>query len=80
MNIHFIDSSFAVGKYIELMMCQFVFCFVLVHDLESATGAVVEETSDTERLQREKRSILLLKGLAFGKGLLIGKLAGLAVG
>jgi hypothetical protein len=61
-------------------MCQTVERFVLVDFLESAIGVRVEETSDTGHLQREKRSILLAKGLAFGKGLLIGKLAGLAIG
>jgi hypothetical protein len=74
------DRSYAIGNYVELIMCQTVRRFVLVDYLESAIGVGVEEPSDTGHLQREKRSILLAKGLALGKGLLIGKLAGLAVG
>lgn len=61
-------------------MCQTVRHFVLVAYLGSAIGVGVEEASGTGHLQREKRTILLAKGLAFGKGLLVGKLAGLAVG
>ena len=61
-------------------MCQAVRHVVLIDYLGSAIGVGVEEASDIGHLQRQKRSILLAKGLAFGKGLLIGKLAGLAVG
>jgi len=52
----------------------------LVDYLGSAIGVGVKEASGIGHLQREKRTILLAKGLGFGKGLLIGKLAGLAVG
>jgi hypothetical protein len=53
-----------------------VFQFVSVDVPESE----VETSAEDEPRQRGKRSILLLKALAFGKGLVIGKLAGLAVG
>jgi hypothetical protein len=56
-----------------------VFQFESLHVSESAVAIGVTSAED-EPLHREKRSILLLKALAFGKGLLIGKLAGLAVG
>jgi hypothetical protein len=56
------------------------FQFVLVDVPEAAVAVGVGTSAEDKQLQREKRSILLLKGLAFGKGLLIGKLAGLAVG
>jgi hypothetical protein len=46
----------------------------------SAVDVEVVAPTDDGQLQREKRSILLAKGLAFGKGLLIGKVAGLALG
>ena len=37
-------------------------------------------TDPLSPLKRDKRTFLLAKGLAFGKGLLIGKAVGLAVG
>jgi len=61
-------------------MCQEIRYVVLVDYLGSAIGVGVKEASGIGHLQREKRTILLAKGLGFGKGLLIGKLAGLAVG
>jgi len=61
-------------------MCQAIRHVILVDYLGSAIGVGVKETSSTGHLQREKRTILLAKGLAFGKGLLIDKLAGLAAG
>jgi len=61
-------------------MCQTIRHIVLVDYLGSAIGVGVKEASGTGHLQREKRTILLAKGLAFGKGLLIGKLAGLSIG
>jgi hypothetical protein len=57
-----------------------VFQFPSVDVPESAVAVGVGTSAEDEPLQRKKRSILLLKTLAFGKGLLIGKLAGLAVG
>jgi hypothetical protein len=54
--------------------------FASVDVPESAVAVGVQTSADDEPLQRGKRSILLLKALAFGKGLVIGKLAGLAVG
>jgi hypothetical protein len=80
MNIHISDRNYEIGNYIELIMCQAVRHVVLVDYLGSAIGVRVEEASGIGHLQREKRSILLAKGLALGKGLLIGKLAGVAVG
>jgi hypothetical protein len=39
-----------------------------------------EAPEENGQLHRQKRFILLAKGLAFGKGLLIGKLAGFSLG
>jgi hypothetical protein len=79
-NIHISDRGYVTGKLKELIMCRTVRHLVLVVYLGSAIGVGVEEASGTGHLQREKRTILLAKGLALGKGLVIGKLAGLAVG
>jgi hypothetical protein len=57
-----------------------VFQCVSVDVPESAVALELGTSAEDKPLQRGKRSILLLKALAFGKGLVIGKLAGLAVG
>lgn len=54
--------------------------FVCFPPPESAVGVEIVAPTEGGQLQREKRSILLAKTLAFGKGLLIGKVAGIALG
>ncbi|KDR13217.1 glycine-rich cell wall structural protein-like isoform X2 [Zootermopsis nevadensis] len=64
----------------EILAIIAMFIIVEAEKSESAVGVEIVAPTEGGQLQREKRSILLAKTLAFGKGLLIGKVAGIALG